>query len=46
MLREECRIRVFKNRILRRIFEPKRMKMGSEENLTMRNIIGCTANLI
>jgi hypothetical protein len=23
-LREECRLRVFKNRVLRRIFEPKR----------------------
>ena len=27
-MREECRLRAFENRILRRIFEPKRDKNG------------------
>ena len=39
-LREERRLRVFENRILRRIFGPK--KEGSEEGSTMRNFIVCT----
>ena len=30
-LREECRLRVFENRILRRIFEPKRDENGEVE---------------
>jgi hypothetical protein len=29
-LREECRLRVFKNRVLRRIFGPKRYKVTGE----------------
>ena len=36
-LRDECRLRVFENRILRRIFGPKRM--GSREGPTMSNFI-------
>ena len=32
-LREECRLRVFKNRILRRIFEPKRDENGEWRRL-------------
>ena len=48
-LREACRLKVFENRILRRIFEPKRdengqwrrMRMGSGEGSTMRNFIVC-----
>ena len=36
-LREECRLRVFENRILRRIFGPKRDVNG--ERSTMRNFI-------
>jgi hypothetical protein len=29
-LREECRLRVFKNRVLRRVFGPKRDKVTGE----------------
>jgi hypothetical protein len=29
-LREECRLRVFENRVLRRIFEPKRDEVTGE----------------
>ena len=36
-LREECRLRLFENRILKRIFGPK-----SGEGSTMRNFIVCT----
>jgi hypothetical protein len=43
-LKEEFRLRVFKNRILRWIFGPKRM--GSGEGSTMRNFIVCTVQLI
>ena len=50
-LREESRLRVFENWVLRRIFEPKRdenggMRMGSGEGSTMRNFIVCTVHLI
>ena len=45
-LREESRLRVFENRILRRIFGPRGMRMGSGEGSTMRNFIVCTVNLI
>ena len=38
-LREETRIREFENEILRRIFGPKRNKMGSGENCKMENEI-------
>jgi len=41
-LRKECRQRVFENRMLRRIFEPKRRHNGSEENYIMRRLIICT----
>ena len=33
-LRDECRLRVFENRILRRIFGPRGMRMGSGEGST------------
>jgi hypothetical protein len=33
-LREECRLRVFKNRMLRRIFEPKRDEVTEMEKTT------------
>ena len=33
ILREECRLRVFENRILRRIFEPKRVENGEWRRL-------------
>jgi hypothetical protein len=37
-LREECRLRVFENRVLRRIFGPKREEVkGNGENYIMRN---------
>jgi hypothetical protein len=39
MLREEHRLRVFENRVLRRIFGSKRENGGS---CTMRNFIICT----
>ena len=42
-LREESRLRVFENRILRRIFGPKREGMGSGEGSTMRNFIICSS---
>ena len=45
-LREECRLRVFENRILKRILGPRRMRMGSGESSTMRNFIVCTVCLI
>ena len=44
-LREECRLRVFENRILMRIFGPKRDEM-SREGSTMTNVIVCTLRLI
>jgi hypothetical protein len=46
-LREECRLRVFENRVLRGIFEPKRDELtGSGENYIMRSFIICTAHQI
>ena len=45
MLKEECKLRVFENRIIRRIFGPK-MRMGSGEGPTIRNFIVCTVCLI
>jgi hypothetical protein len=39
-LREEHRLRVFENRVLRRIFGPKRDETG--ENCIMRSFITCT----
>jgi hypothetical protein len=32
-LREECRLRVFENRVLRRIFGPKRVEVTGEWRL-------------
>jgi len=32
-LREDCRLRVFENRVLRRIFEPKRDKVIVEKTI-------------
>jgi hypothetical protein len=40
-LREEHRLRVFENRVLRRIFGPKRDEVTGE-GCTMRNFIICT----
>jgi hypothetical protein len=42
-LREEYRLRVFENSVLRRIFEPKRGEVTKgRENCIMRNFITCT----
>ena len=40
-LKEECRLRVFENRILRRIFGPQRDDNGSGEGSTVRNFMVC-----
>ena len=45
-LREERRLRLFEKRILRRIFGPRGMQMGSGEDFTVRNFIVCTVLLI
>jgi hypothetical protein len=42
-VREERRLRVFENRVLRRIFGPKRdEETDVGENCIMRNFISCT----
>jgi len=42
-MREEHRLRVFENRVLRRIFEPKRYEVtGSGEIYIMRGLMICT----
>jgi hypothetical protein len=42
-LREECKLRVFENRVFRRIFGPKRDEVtGSRENYIMRSFVICT----
>jgi len=44
-LREERRLRVFENRVLRRIFGPKRDGLrGSGENYIMRSLMICTVH--
>ena len=46
-LREEHRLRVFENRVLRRIFGPRRDGVtGSGENYIMRSSMICTAHPI
>ena len=45
-LREECRLRVLENKILRRIFGPKRDENGEWKGFTMRNFIVCIVHLI
>jgi hypothetical protein len=44
-LREECRLRVFENRIMRRIFESKMDENGEWRSFTMRNFIVCTGHI-
>ena len=42
-LREERRLRVFENRVLRRVLGPKRDKVtGNGENYIMRSLLICT----
>jgi hypothetical protein len=42
-LREERRLKVFENRVLRRMFGPKREEVtGNGENYTMRSLMICT----
>ena len=42
-LREERRLRVFENRVLRRVFGPKREELtGNGENYIMRSLVICT----
>jgi len=42
-LREERRLRVFENGVLRRVFGPKRDEVtGNGENYIMRNLVICT----
>jgi hypothetical protein len=44
-LREEHRLRVFENRVLRKIFGPKR-KTDNGENYIMMNFMACMLHLI
>jgi len=42
-LREKRRLRVFENRVLRRVFGPKRDEVtGNGENYIMRSLVICT----
>jgi hypothetical protein len=45
-LREEHRLRVSENRVLRRIFGPKGRKTDREENCMMMNFIACILHRI
>ena len=45
-LREKCRLRVFENRVLRRIFGSRDKITGSGENYTMRSLKICTSHPI
>jgi hypothetical protein len=46
-LRKERRLRVFENRVLRRIFGPRRDEVtGKGGNFTRRNLMICTAHQI
>jgi hypothetical protein len=44
-LREERRLRVFENRVVRRVFGPKRDEVtGNGENYIMRSLMICTTH--
>ena len=45
-LREEHRLRVFENRVLGRIFGPKRDGVTERENYIMRSLMICTPHPI
>ena len=44
-LREECRLRIFENRILRRIFRPKRDENGEWRKVHNRALTGVLVNV-
>jgi len=49
MLREECRLRVFENRVLTRIFEPKKDEVTWECRILLSeelNDMYCSQNII
>ena len=47
ILREECRLMVFENRVLRKVFGPKRDEVtGNGENYIMRSLGICTPHPI
>jgi len=47
ILREACRVRVFENRVVRRIFGPKRDEVTEEwKNYIMRSLMSRTARHI
>ena len=46
ILMEERRVRVFENKMLRRIFVPRGMRKENGEDATMRNFVVCTVRLI
>jgi hypothetical protein len=46
-LRDECRLRVFENRVLRRIFGPKRDEVtGTGKDYITRSFMLCTPHQI
>jgi hypothetical protein len=46
-LREERKLKMFENRVLRRVFGPKKDEVtGNGENYKMRSLMICTANPI
>jgi len=46
-LREECRLMMFENMVLMRIFEPKREEVtGEQRKLIMRSLMICTPHEI
>jgi hypothetical protein len=46
-MREECRLRVFENKVLRRIFGPKRDEVtGSGEDYITKSFMLCTPHQV
>jgi hypothetical protein len=46
-LKEECRLRMFENRVLRRIFGPKRYEVtGEGRNYITKSLMICTPHPI
>jgi len=46
LLREECRLRIFENRILKQNLDPRVMRMENVEGSTLSYFIVCTFHLI